>query len=1579
MSTAKTVQRQGRSGGRGVMLARRAIAAVRTLAEVDGTPPDERQRAVLEAFPGWGPVSPLFDAEPAGAWVALADELDDVVGEAGEVMTSAARVVDTSFYTPPALVGHIWEVLRSAGFCGGSVLDLGCGTGAFFEHAPEDLAVSVTGVEADPISARVARVLHPGATIITGELQKVSLPHKRFDAAIGNVPFSASRVYDGATGFHGALHEYCVTRAISAVRPGGYVVVVTSRHEMDSAHGLSSNISREADLIAAVRLPSKYFSSSGTDVIADVLILRVRGDDASYGWKPPRGDRTTALADTVGGRYCREIVSRFWEAHPELVAGTMRLTGFDRQPLAVDAKQPDTAVAAAFGAVKPLLVPYTASVEPPADLGDIRLTDDQGRKDGSLHIVDGQVVRVSERALTVIPRASAELRALIGLRDAAVALMEAESDWDCHAATVEPLRKACRESYERYVARYGALNRGVSTVGKIDPETDMPRVGWRTPPMGGFRRDPDAPLVFALERFDQESGEASPAPILLRRVNRRPEPATRAETAGEALAISLGEGRGLDLTRIAGLLGLDDPEAAFDELGELAYRNPRDGRPVSARDYLSGDVRAKLGEALAAAAMDPQFTRNVTALEAVQPTWLGRGDIRIELGSPWVTTGDVVDFCREVFGVGVRVEHVAPLAAWDVTAHGRVSPEAQIAYSTARLGAVDLLQIGLNGAAPVVVDEFYDEIARKNRSVRNADATEAAEQKLAAIKERFSLWIWEDAAREQRIVDRYNHEMNAHVLRRHDGSHLTFPGLADGIELWPWQSDFVDRTVSTPATFCAHEVGLGKTLTALTLAMTLRQFGLAHRICFSVPNHLIEQATRQAYQAWPSGRFLIVSRDDLHGDARRRFAARVATGDWDLVIMTHETFSSIPVPASVERAWREDQLGGLENYARHAGHSSKRIASAVRSLQGRIERLRDQYNDPNAITFGQLGFDYLIVDEADRFRRLHVNTRADGFSLGQSKRASDLYLKLSLLRRAKPDRPYACLMTGTPFTNTLAESFIWETMLAPEQLERTGLTHFDAWAAQFIRYEVLIETSPDGSGFRSKRRPSVIQNVPELRTMLSEFMSMVRADAVGLPRPEVQREMKVTDPTARQSEFMYTLVERADNLRARRSCADEDNMLLICGDGRKVALDPNLVGIAENAPKLDGVAESVAEIYHRTKHLTYEGSSTPGALQLALCDLGTPKKGDAQSYGRLRRGMIKRGIPAEKIRFVHEASTPKAREALFAACRDGRVAVLIGSTSKVGIGTNIQHRMIALHHVDPTWTAAAWEQRNGRLQRNGNQHAVVYIYSHVARSTFDAYMFGTVERKSRGFEQLYRPDGQAREIEDLGGDGTLTFSELKAAAAGNDLVMRQHELTVRIRGLRLAHVTVQQNVRTLQHQAATAQASEAAAAERIKRLDELAGRRATLADIDLARVAEDACTVREPGRYYSPYRGEWNDDGVCISIADTDPGQRLELRLNYHTVWTEVLPAKVRRRGPRAVQAWAQQQVAGWIGRLDQEIAATQERRGAAQRQSQDARDAAAAADVREPAELAAAIAELAEVNKAIAAALAGDDGSQAA
>jgi N12 class adenine-specific DNA methylase/SAM-dependent methyltransferase len=1540
--------------------ARAAIQAVRVLRDLrNGAILTAEQCAYLEQFPGWGAAAPLFDPQPTKSWAELADELDNLDPAA---MKAAARVVDTSFYTPPSLIQHVYLLLQQAGFRGGDILDLGCGSGRFLRHAPDDLTIAYTGVEVDPVAARIAAVLHPAATIISDRLQQVSLPRNRFDAAVGNAPFSSANASDPAIAFYGPLHEYFLVRAARAVRPGGYVVMVASRHTMDAKAGLPHSLRSHADLVAAIRLPAGYFTAEGTDVVADVLVLRVREhDEPRQGWDSHQPSQY--LNSTDGrGRTASVRVSAFWSAHPELVAGTMRLTGFHQSPITVHSDAPQAAVTGAFAAAARLLLPYPTATPPTYALSDVTLTDTDGRKEGAFHLLNGTMTRVVNGELQPVLRPSKELHALVTLRDAAVDLITAEADWENPDSTLEPLRVTCRAAYLSYVERFGALNRGTLVEGKIDPDTGLPKLSWRVPPMSRFRSDPDAGLVFALERFDQATGESVPAAVLHRRVNRRPVAVTHVDTPGEALAVSLGEGRGLDLVRVAELLGLSTAEAAFAALGDLAYRDPATGQPHTARDYLCGNVRIKLQNALAAAATNPAYERNVTALQQVQPRWLGRDEVRIELGSPWVTPGDIMDFCREVFGTNsVTVRHIAPLAAWEVEGNTRaISPDAKITYSTTRKSALELLQAGLNSTSPTVYDEVYDSIARTTRRVRNADETEAAQATLATIEQRFSLWVWESLHREQRILDRYNRAMNSHVLRCDDGSYLRFSGLADDLELWSWQRDFVDRALSIPVAFAAHPVGFGKTRTAIALCMTLRQFGIANRPLYIVPNHLIEQAQREALQTAPAGKILVVTREDLTRYGRRLFAARCATGDWDMVIMTHESFSSMPVPAEVEREWLDEQLAELEEYQRSQGNTGKRIATAVRSLESRIERLRNAPTDPAAITFDMLGIDYLAIDEADRFRRLPITTRAEGFSLGASKRATDLLLKLSMLRRARPFRPCASLFTGTPYTNTLAEAYVWSRFCAPDRLAEAGLSHFDAWAAQFVRYETLIEVSPDGSGFRSRRRPVVIQNVPELRTLVGSFMSMVPSSTNGLPLPTPHQHSVIVQPTDNTRAFMTDLVKRADDLRARRVQPDSDNMLSICGDGRKVALDPNLVGFAEVAPKLEAVADHVAAIYRRTCDAVYANSPEPGAFQLLLCDLGTPHPGDARSYGRIRAALIARGVPAARVRFIHEATNSKAREALFAACRDGRVSVLLGSTPKVGVGTNIQDRMTALHHVDPTWTARDWDQRNGRGVRTGNLHEDIDIYCYAVEGSFDAYMFQLAERKSRGFEQLYRTDSAVREIEDLGGDGALSFGELKAAAAGNALLLRQHELQVKVRKLRLTHLTARQNVNAALHAASEDERRADALQSRAERLAELIGHRSRLAPLDLARFTEQAVTPDDDRCAH------WSCGPLRVDIFEERGEYHLRTRFGYRTLWTQLLPTKVLRRGAPAVAAWSHQMVEAWLDGADAEYAEVLTRAGEVRTRAAQSRAAAMDTNLSAPAELVAAEAELAAVSAQI-------------
>lgn len=1407
--------------------ARQAIEAIAAYKTINGTPTPE-QTAAMTQWTGWGPLAPAFAKNPEGFWGDISDALDTLYTNDPAALTAAADTLDTSFYTSPAIIDAVFSILRETGFKGGTAFEPGCGSGRFISATPADMDIEWTGIEADPTSAGIAAALNPGATIIAKPLQKAPLPTGRYDIAIGNVPFSSSSVFDPAYDT-APLHEYFLLRAVDAVRDGGYVIAITSRFTMDSASGLR-RLSKRADIIGAVRLPSGAFAEVGTNVVTDILVLRKRPENTKLrGWNDSHENAATHTPGAwagAPGRYSSNRhkitekisedkwaspveVNNYWKIRPEHCAGTMKATGNIHNALAVITETPGPDIAAALEALRPYIAPIAAAPTSSDSLDDVPLTDAEGRKEGSFHVIDNVIHEVKNGALSPV-RATKELLALIGLRDAALQLLNLESDPDLDEAWITPARQEAKGLYDQYMTAFGALNRGVLHEGPTDAETGLPSYSWRRPPMGGFRRDPDYVTVMAMEEYDQESGTAKPAPILLRRVNHRPKPATHAATPGEALSISMGEGRGVDLDRVGSLINSPNPATTLELLGDLLYRNPATGRQELARDYLSGNVREKLGIALEAAAREATYERNVTALQTVLPEDLGPLEIRASLGAPWIDADDVSDFAQQVLNYRVQIKHTPSVATWEVDhKYARCTMQVALDWGTSRMNPFRLLQCGLNGETPTVFDEVPNDHGVSK--VRNVEETLAAEDKLKALQERFSTWVWEDEARAKRICEKYNTLFNSHVARRNDGSHLTFPGMAEGIQLWQWQKDIVDRIVSSERVLCGHAVGSGKTKSMIASAMTLRRFGLARKPLIAVPNHLLEQIAREAQQAYPTGRFLIASKEDLAGDSRRLFAARCATGDFDAVIMTHNAFGSLGVDPEREIRWIEDQKAELRGHLQDLGDDrsmgAKRIAKALRAFEARVEALRNSKADPQQVRFDQLGVDFIAADEAQAYKRLQIATRAEGFSLGASKRATDLLLKIDVLADMHPGKPIVALFTGTPWSNTLAETFVWQKYLQPDRLKLAQVDQFDAWASVFVRYETKIEVTPDGGGFRMYRRPSVIQNFPELRGMLGEVADLLPADAIDLPRPKHEATTLTVQSTREQRAYVMSLSKRADDLRSGQKNITEngkqDNMLLICGDGRKMALDPILVDLPGASPKVEAIAENVAKIYHETKGTTYGDSPTPGALQVVFSDIGTPRPGDTQTYGRLRARLVEMGVPADRIRWIHEAKTDKAKSALFSACRDGSVSVLLGSTEKMGTGTNIQHRLRVLHHMDAPWRPSDIEQREGRGLRPGNLNPFVDIFRYVTVGSFDAFMWSALERKQRFISQIYRADSTVREIEDVS-DVVLNFGQVKALAAGNPKLLEQASLNSEVRRLKMLRSVHQQGINAATKRSTTA-------------------------------------------------------------------------------------------------------------------------------------------------------------------------------
>jgi N12 class adenine-specific DNA methylase len=1417
-------------GGRGPLtLARSNLQALEVLARVDADRPlHPGQRAALEQWAGWGPMAKAFDPhERTPAWQQLAARLRGLLTE--EEASAAQQATATSFYTAPAVTAAIWRVLVGLGVTGGKVLEPGCGSGLFIAATPAGLPVSWTGVERDPVSARIAGLLHPHARIITAPLERVSLPPAGFAAACGNVPFADVTPYDPTAPRKLRLHNYFIWRAVQAVHPGGLVAVVTSRFTLDSEEpGARELLATDADLVGAVRLPSGAFREYGTDVVADILVLRRRTSPRPEKEAPP-----VWLAAKRQPRL-RTSVNDYFLGHPEQVLGRMTPAGGASHghvlDVAFDGDRGSGLEAAVTGAVERIVAAgvqhghtYTPRRDPTAIGDDVVLVDKAGRKDGSFHLVNDVVHQVNGGRLVRVRRAGAELRALIQLRDAIVALLDAEADPDAPDRVLAPLRATLNRRYDRYVATFGPLNRCTLVQGPPDEDTGLPTWSRRRPSMGGFRDDPDYVTVLALELYDDDTRTATKAPIFHQRVNRRPQRPQRARDAADAVALCLDERGHLDLATIARLLAIS-PGQVPAALGDLAYLDPAERRWVPADEYLSGDVREKLDVARDAAAREPdRYAGNVAGLQAVQPGDLGPEQIRVKLGAPWVEARDIQAFLTETVGGQVQVRHEPLTATWEVTVDTWTasSGAATAQWGTGRINAYELVQLACNGGAPVLYDEVQGPDG-KPHSVRNLSETMLAEAKLQALNERFAAWLWEDPERTDRLVAVYNRRYNAVVVRRFDGSHLTFPGMAEWFTPYSAQRDIVYRIAATPAALCGFAVGGGKTAAMFMSAVTLRRLGLAAKPMIVCPNHLLEQTAQEGKRLFPGAKILMAGSEDVDKEHRKRFAARCAVGDWDAVVITQSAFTALRVHPDTEAAWLATQielyrqaamaLAGVEEWS---SRTVKRIAKAADRLEAR-QRERLDHRTDDGVSFEQLGVDYLLVDEAHYFKRLGFPTRMEGFSAEGSKRATDLALKLWWLRRRNPGGRCGAFFTGTPVSNSLAELYVLLTYLMPDRLARLRIDSFDAFAGMFIEFRTQIEVDVSGTSFRLHRRPARFANLPELRMLLGEVADIRARQTLGLATPDAEFTTVVVRAPAELQAFVATLAARADKIRAGGVDRSTDNMLAICNDGRAAALDLALVGIQTSDPgKVAAVVEEVAGIWRQTADNRYPGrdgdpSPIPGALQVVFCDLGTPnRKKGTQVYGKIRRGLIAAGIPAERIRWVHAAKTDAAKAALFADCRAGRVSVLLGSTDKLGVGTNIQDRCVALHDVDAPYRPADLEQRHGRAVRPGNHNHRVRVNRYVSQGSFDSYMWQLLERKAAFIAQILTGELTAREVEDI--DATaLSYAEVKALATGQPLLLEAASVAAeiaRLRTLAAGHTRAQRrlhdDINTLLGQAST--------------------------------------------------------------------------------------------------------------------------------------------------------------------------------
>lgn len=1390
--------------------ARASLCALETLDRLtaQGGSPAASDLEELRGWSGWGPMAPAFSPRRKEAWREIGERLEWLLPP--DQLREAEQATPNAFYTPPGLAAACWRILRGLGFDHGRILEPGCGAGVFMAAAPADVGASWTGVERDPVTARIAQLLHPSAQILNQQIQNAALPAHSMDAVIGNVPFGDVPVYDPTApkDVTRSLHNYCIWRSVRTLRPGGVAVLITSRYTMDARDtGARQAIAAEADLAGAIRLPGDALSPGGTEVVTDIVVLR-RRDSRS----PPAA---TDWIETV--RLCEAIPDREWQyedrvnqwfvTHPAAVLGELRpdhavqygrTVRVDRPADAgpVEEALTDTASHLISSAKARGLTwePRTAVIADAGSIGIPQRAD--GRKERSFHLIDGTVCQVQDGALVPAGKPGGqqrELIALIRLRDAATDLLDAEADHGRGEKSLVPLRASLNAAYDRYAARYGPLNRATITRGEPDPETGLATLSRRRPRMGGFRQDPDYVTVLALENYDDETGQAAKAPIFSQRVNQRPRRQTRAESPDEAVRVCLDTHGRLDLPVIAGLLEIPAGQVPGQILG-LAYPDPTSGEWVTADEYLSGNVRDKLRTARAASAAsgdaDPQLTAGIAALEKIQPADLDPDEIRAKLGAPWIPASDVRAFAAETLGYAPAVTYLPVTAQWEVKAQPDSADTAAATdeWGTGRIDAYRLLELAVNGKAPVV----YDTLSTPDGEirVRNQAETMLAEEKQRALATRFAEWVWEDPERSDRLCAGYNQRFNSVVLRRYDGSHLTFPGMAARFTPYPHQRDMVHRIISTQACLCPYPVGTGKTPTMFMAARKLKELGLVCKPLIIVPNHLLEQTAREGKRLFPSARILIAAREDLDGaQARKLFAARCATGDWDAVVMTHSAFTAIPVHPATQAAHLADLAAryrqALTSEPDGGSRTVKQLAKMIDAFETRARTLLDHRTD-DGVYFEHLGADFLMVDESHYFKNLGVPVRTDGFAVAASKRATDLDMKLCLLRER--GGKVAALFTGTPVSNSLLEMYVLQHYLHPQRLEQVGLHSADAWAATFVDFQTSVEVTPDGTSFRMKRRPAKFENVPELLTLFGEAADLRPPESFAVQRPAARHHTAVIGSSPELRAYVASLAERTDRLR--EVDAHEDNMLKICSDGRKAALDLQLVGITPANPgKIAAVIANVASIYHANRHLTPPGddpAAPSGGFQIVFCDLGTPNAvAGTQVYGKIRAGLTEAGVPAGQIRFIHDASTDIRKAALFTDCRAGKVAVLLGSTDKLGVGTNIQTRCVALHHVDAPWRPADVEQREGRALRPGNLNPSVDIFRYVSEKSFDSFMWQTLERKARFIGQILGGRPVGRDVDDIG-DSTLSYAEVKALATGNPLLLELAEANAQV--MRLRHM-----------------------------------------------------------------------------------------------------------------------------------------------------------------------------------------------
>jgi N12 class adenine-specific DNA methylase len=1322
-------------------------------------------------------------------WQTLGEELKSLLTP--EEYDSARRTVFSQFFTSPVVMRAMHVALQRLGVPEKAlVLEPGCGVGHFLSHAPAGMRF--IGVELDSLSGRIARALHPAHDIRVENFRDSKL--SPLDAVIGNVPFANIPLTHNGRRF--SLHDYFIAKSVDALKPGGVLAVVTSHYTLDKQNAAAREyLADRADFLGAIRLPSDAFKREGTQVVTDILFLRKR----EFGQEPQHADADWLHAAPVSVEGADVPVNRYFINHPRMVLGTLtrkdtlyggegysvvgngdlanqlkkaidRLPGLEQSQAERPNPPPTPPGNGQVRQVEAPVLRVAPPFVPPPPLRHITEGSFFVGEDRVIRqVVDGQPQPVIYGGTTLSEAGSMtgkRLARLIDLRDKARRVLQSQNEgWpEQHR---QEARRHLNYAYDRFFHDYGPINRTSLT------ETKGGTTIRRMPNLVKFREDPDAMLVMALEEYDEETGRAEKAPILKRDVVGPRPPVDHVTTAEEGLLVSLDHRGAIDLSYIARLYGKPEPEI-LAELGELIYRDPATREWQTADAYLSGDVRTKLRIAETAG---PEYARDVEALRQVQPEDVLPGDIDANLGAPWIPEKDIQDFAAALFNApaeAVKIGHLKKDAVWSVDPDYRAinSVAATTDYGTPRINGTVLLDLALNMRTPVI----YDTIRHGDREERVVNQTEtlAAKEKQRAIKERFKAWVFDDPDRAERLVRTYNDTYNNLRPRLFDGSHLEFPGMSKAFQLRPHQEDAVWRCMTGGNTLLAHVVGAGKTAVMVAAAMKMRQAGLVKKPMVVVPNHMLEQFVREFLQWYPNAKLLVATKDDFTRERRKALTAKIATGDWDAVVTTHSSFERIGMSREYQERFLRQQIAEYESLLVDKASAGRNIIKNLEKQKAaREERLKgllaeDKKDD--GLVFDELGVDQIFYDESQAGKNLEVATKMDrvaGIQTGGSERAFDLYMKARYLGEQHPGHGVV-FASGTPISNSMCEMYTQSRYLDPEGLRARGIEHFDGWAATFGEIVEAMEISPDGSTLKPRARFARFINMPELTQMFRSFADVQTGEMLDLPRPRLQggKPQTIACPMSEeQKDLQARLVKRYERIRNERVDPREDNALAITTDGRKLALDGRMLGAGGDFPgsKIDSLVANVARIWRETEPRR--------GTQMIFCDMGVnPTPWGFSAYDEVIRKLEKGGIPRAQIASIGDADTDAKKQALFERVRQGQVRVLIGSTAKMGTGTNVQRRLVALHHLDAPWKPAEVEQREGRILRQGNQNEEVAIYRYVTEGSFDAYMWQALETKARFINQVMSGESAVRKAEDIGGQ-ELSYAEVKAIASGNPAVL----------------------------------------------------------------------------------------------------------------------------------------------------------------------------------------------------------------